>query len=203
MNSVGGSDTTATTMQALLVNLLTHKDIYNRVLAEIDTVALPAQQDDVLESCPLYLACLKETLRLCPPVPGIMPRLCQTGGVELCGYFVPEGVELAGAAYTTQRHKPTYGNDADDFRPDRWLEDAGRAAEWDRLELVFGFGSRKCPGKMVAMMELYKAPLHFLRTFEASFVGAEHTHNSFFLDGGLAHFDGLTVRIRRRDGVKI
>ena len=188
-------------MQALLVNLLTHPDTYSRVLAEIDTVALPAQQDDVLANCPLYVACLKETLRLCPPVPGIYPRVCPPGGVELCGHFVPEGVELAGSPYTTQRHKSMYGDDADDFRPDRWLEDVHRAAEWERLELCFGFGSRKCPGKIVAMMELYKAPLHFMRTFEASLVGAKHTRDSFFFDGGLGHFGEMMIRIRRRDGV--
>lgn len=51
-----------------------------------------------------------------------------------------------------------FGDDAELFRPERWLEcDAAKATEMRRVvELVFGYGRWACAGKSLAFLELNK-----------------------------------------------
>ena len=72
------------------------------------------------------------------------------------GHFIPEGTEITAYAYVTQRNKKFYGEDAEEFNPDRWLESEKRNFELEAAQFTFGVGSRVCLGKDVAIMELYK-----------------------------------------------
>lgn len=49
-----------------------------------------------------------------------------------------------------------YGEDADLFRPERWLESEERSREWERMDVTFGAGYCSCLGKNVAMVEVCK-----------------------------------------------
>ena len=106
--------------------------------------------------------------------PNIFPRLVAKGGLDLYGEFAPEGTEVTGNAWVVQRDPGIYGPDAEVFRPGRWLDSDGglggkagdRAADYaNKYSLTFGYGARGCLGRDLALMELYKAPLQFLRTF--------------------------------------
>lgn len=161
LTSIVGSDTTSTAMQALLKHIMLNRHIYDNVMRELD--ALPshqiAQYDVVSKSCPYYVACVKEAIRLFPSAPTYFPRHPPAGGMELFGKYVPPSAEVAANPYITQRNPKLYGSDPDVFRPERWLEDPDRAAVMDRHEFTFGYGSRMCLGKSLAIMELYKSPV--------------------------------------------
>jgi cytochrome P450 len=77
------------------------------------------------------------------------------GGKVIDGAFVPEGAEITSHAYTMQRDKDLYGEDAEEFRPERWQEDK-KSSEYKSAQLTFGIGSRVCLGKDIANLELYK-----------------------------------------------
>ena len=42
-----------------------------------------------------------------------------------------------------------FGEDADTYRPERWLEDPERAKLMDRYIFTFGQGARTCIGKVI------------------------------------------------------
>ena len=49
-----------------------------------------------------------------------------------------------------------YGADADEFKPERWMQSEKRKFELEAAQLTFGAGSRGCMGKDIALMELHK-----------------------------------------------
>ena len=62
------------------------------------------------------------------------------------------------------RDREAFGADADDFKPERWLQQAGESKDaWDRRRssmdnatFTFGYGSRSCLGRHIAILEIYK-----------------------------------------------
>ncbi|PGH11078.1 hypothetical protein AJ79_05120 [Helicocarpus griseus UAMH5409] len=194
-----GSDTTSTAMQALLIGILTAPQIYDKVMRELD--ALPAgqiaQHDVIQKSCPYYLACVKEAIRLVPSAPTYFPRHPPPEGIELFGKYIPPVAEVAANPYFTQRDPKLYGEEGDAFRPERWLEDPVRAAAMDKYEFTFGYGSRMCLGKSLAMMELYKSPVEFLREFKITPLNRESPARLVYKGGVFWHED-FNITIEKR-----
>lgn len=161
---LAGADTTGTTFQAIIHFLLTHPSAYDRMMEEIDTATRKGlisdmpQYDEVLQHLPFYVGCVKETMRLCPAPASFIPRLVSEPGLDLYGQFVPPGMEIASDPRLVQRDRRLYGDDADEFKPERWL-DAEKAMLYNKYNLTFGYGTRGCLGKDIAMMELFKGPL--------------------------------------------
>lgn len=69
--------------------------------------------------------------------------------------FIPAGTEIGANPYVIHRNKRVFGQDADRFRPERWL-DLEQTAFMDKYLLTWGYGTRICLGKNIAMMETYK-----------------------------------------------
>ena len=102
---IAGADTTGTAFQSMIYHVLTNKEVYNKLIAEIDSASTAGligdvpQYKAVMEHCPYYVACVKETLRLEPSVRNIMPRLVGKDGMEIDGRYIPEGIEVACAPW--------------------------------------------------------------------------------------------------------
>lgn len=169
---LAGADTTGTAFQAMIQYLLTNLKAYNRMVDEIDTafsknlISDMPQHDEVVEHLPYYTACVRETMRLCPSAPNIFPRYVSEPGMDLHGKFAPAGTEISCNPYIVHRDPALYGEDAEEFKPERWL-DPEKAKLYHKYNFGFGFGARVCLGKDIALMELFKGPLQ-VRTIPPS-----------------------------------
>ena len=145
--------------------ILSNDSAYEKMMAEVDEATKAGllssvpKYDEVHRHLPYYTACVKEALRLYPSAPATLARVVPAGGMVIEGLHVPGGTEVACNPWTIGRDKSLYGPDADIFRPERWLESEEQTAQFEKLNFVFGHGTRSCLGKDIAMMELYKGPL--------------------------------------------
>lgn len=204
-NVAGGSDTTAIILRAMVYELLTQPAIHARFLEEIKTV-LKARPNDKDIDAPIswaeglsmtyYQACIKETLRYHPATAQILPRFVPKGGVHICGKYLPEGTIVGCNAWTVHRDKTLYGEDADIFRPERWLEAIPEhARKMEALLFTFGGGKRACVGKNIAMLEITKFVPELFRRIELELIDPSRYKVA---STWLAVQGGLDVRMKMR-----
>ncbi|KAH7115925.1 cytochrome P450 [Dendryphion nanum] len=199
---LAGADTTGTAFQAMMAYIMSNPKVYARLMEEIDSVteegklsAMP-QYNEILQHCPYYIACVKESMRLCPSAPNIFPRIVGPSGMQLHGLFAPPGTEITCNPWLVHRDKNLYGLDACEFRPERWLESEEKTKEYNKYSMVFGYGARVCLGKDIALMELYKAPLQFFRTFRPTV--DENKPGRFVVKGGVGFWEDMWVGVEKR-----
>lgn len=63
-------------------------------------------------------------------------------------------------------------------------------------------GPRICLGKEIALMELYKTPLQFLRSFTPEMVDKQ-APGTYVIKGGVSFFEKTYMRIERRAQVVV
>jgi cytochrome P450 len=80
---------------------------------------------------------------------------------------------------TLHRNKQLWGQDADEFRPERWTEDGFTQPP---AYYPFGGGPRICIGMRLAMMEVKTALVHLLKRFRLS--KCPQTEVSTLIEGG-------------------
>jgi len=97
-----------------------------------------------------------------------MQKRVPDGGATLNGQYVPDGTKIAYCGWVVQRRKENFGEDANVFRPERWLEvdEEERLKKMERVtDLVFGSGRYGCLGKSIAVLELNKVFVEVLMGF--------------------------------------
>jgi len=104
---------------------------------------------------PYTLAVFYEALRLYPPIPLEIKQLVADHPVTLPdGTVLPPDAVVVWSPWALGRSRRTWGEDADEFRPDRWLvREGGKTAMAQRPASefpVFNGGPRSCLGKKMA-----------------------------------------------------
>ncbi|KAK3347287.1 cytochrome P450 [Lasiosphaeria hispida] len=199
---LAGSDTTATAMRATMLHILTNPRVYSKLLAEIiDKAPSSPIRDAEARQMPYLQAVIKEGLRIFPPVTGLMSKNVPEGGDSFNGSLIPEGTKIGYSAFGLSRNRAVWGNDADVFRPERWLRatpDKLREQE-AALDLVFGYGRWQCLGKNIALIELNKVFVELLRKFDLCIVDPTTPWNS--KNRGIFTQSEMWIRATRRDYV--
>ena len=151
-----GSDTTATSIRAILLHVITNPLIYLRLQREIDSgimdgrISTPAREDEV-RKLPYLQACIREALRIFPPITYLRERVTPKDGDTLNGYPIPAGVNI-GFNLPGLLLNNVFGCDARTFRPERWLdqEPAHLRNMESTMDFVFGWGATSCLGRRMA-----------------------------------------------------
>ncbi|CAG8740164.1 9828_t:CDS:2, partial [Racocetra persica] len=100
-----------------------------------------------------YLDCvLKESLRIVPPVPGLIRYNLKDE--ILNGYFIPKNTLMMIPIHTIHHDPLIWGDDADWFNPSRWLDPEIKSKVSSSNFLPFSAGSKNCLGMKMANLEL-------------------------------------------------
>jgi cytochrome P450 len=119
---------------------------FERLLRNPDKMALA--REDARDGDGSYLdAVIKETLRLCPPVPVVVRRLLEP--MRLGGYELPAGTTVAPCIHLIHRSEKHYPQ-AKSFLPERFVGRQPGTYTW----IPFGGGTRRCLAASYAEMEM-------------------------------------------------
>ncbi|CAJ2512418.1 Uu.00g054330.m01.CDS01 [Anthostomella pinea] len=201
---VAGTDSTATGIRMTLLLLVSNPMAYHKLRAEIDNgigkgkVSSPIK-DTEARQLPYLQAVIKEGLRTFPVVTATFFKKVPRGGDTINGYYVPEGTEIGHNVLGIMRSRKYWGDDADAFRPERWLEADTETAEMMSgvLEALWGSGRYKCLGRVVAQMELNKVFVELLRRFDFAVVNPQNAVE--ILNPGFFLMSEMRMRVTRRD----
>ena len=173
-----GSETTAISLAAVFYFLLRNRRCLDLLLKELDDAVTSGKleaRDDGLTSwsesqnLPYLDACVKESFRMHPAAGLPLERVTPPAGIEICGENIPGNTIVGCSAWVIHKRPEVFGDDVENYRPERWLEVSGeKRKEMDGTLFHFGAGARTCIGKNISLLEVYKLVPSFLRRFEVS-----------------------------------
>ncbi|PHH93001.1 hypothetical protein CDD83_2490 [Cordyceps sp. RAO-2017] len=165
---LGGRDTSASMMSSLFWVLARRPDVVRAIRLELAALDGRKPSWEELKGLKYLNNVLKEALRLWPPVPSNMRTasrdvvLPKGGGPDgQSPLFVPKGTECRFSMYSLQRRKDLYGEDAEEFRPERW--DTLRTS-WEYVP--FSGGPRVCIGQQFALTMVSYLTARIFQLFE-------------------------------------
>ena len=170
---LAGRDTTAGLLGWTLWCLARHPHVFTKLRAAIIENFGDGEDESAitfagLKSCSYLQHVLSETLRLYPSVPlntrqanrdTTLPR---GGGFDgSAPIYVKKNQAIAYSTYVMHRREDFWGEDADQFIPDRWN---GRRSGWEFLP--FNGGPRVCLGQQFALTEAGYVITRLLQKFD-------------------------------------
>ncbi|XP_059654600.1 3-beta-hydroxylase-like [Cornus florida] len=143
---VGGTDTSSAVIEWEMTELLRHPKVMKKLQNEVRGIAKGKDDitEDDLEKMHYLKAVIRESMRLHAPVPFLMPREA-IQDVSVMGYDIAAGTQVLINVWAIARD-PLLWEDAEVFRPDRFLNTSIDYKGNDFKFLPFGAGRRGCPG---------------------------------------------------------
>ncbi|KAL6302781.1 cytochrome P450 monooxygenase [Sparassis latifolia] len=172
---LAGRDTTAGTLTFMTYLLAEHPPVLQRLRAEILAQVGPTRYPDFddMREMKYLRAVINETLRIFPSVPAnarspikstTLPPL-EPGGKP---FYIPKGTRGMYIVMNMHKDKDLWGPDADEFDPDRFLDD--RLTKYlvpnPFIFLPFNAGPRICLGQQFAYNEMSFFMVRLLQAFD-------------------------------------
>ncbi|KAG8483880.1 hypothetical protein CXB51_023468 [Gossypium anomalum] len=175
-----GSETTSSTIEWAMAELLRKPDSMKKVKEEINRVIgpqrkveesdidnLPSQrkvEESDIDNLPYFQAVIKETLRLHPVIPLLLPRNAMQD-TDYMGYFIPKETQIFVNVWAIGRDPETW-EDPLAFKPERFL---GSKIDYkgQNFELLpFGSGRQICLGISLAHKVVHLGLATLLNSFD-------------------------------------
>ncbi|XP_004309257.1 PREDICTED: cytochrome P450 704C1-like [Fragaria vesca subsp. vesca] len=198
---IAGKDTVATALSWLFYMICKYPRIQEKIAQEVREATnlkdnssvddfAASLTEEVLDKMQYLHAALTETLRLYPAVP-VTAKVCFSDDTWPDGFSVKKGDMIAYQPYAMGRMKFLWGDDAEEFRPERWLDENGTFQPESPFKFTaFQAGPRICLGKEFAYreMKIFSAVLLRYYTFKLSEKKIRvnyRTMINLYIDGGL------------------
>ncbi|XP_047058224.1 alkane hydroxylase MAH1-like [Lolium rigidum] len=194
---IAGRDTTSSALTWFFWLISNHPNVEEKILAELHEHPSSGQHRNAAELKRLvYLhAALSESLRLYPPVPfehkaAVRPDTLPSGAA------VGTTRRVIVSLYSMGRMESVWGKDCLEFRPERWLNEAGRLQHQPSYKFVaFNVGPRTCLGRELAFSQMKAVVAAVVPRFRMEVAGTEAIPKLSII---LHMKDGLKVRVRNR-----
>ncbi|TVY50558.1 Cytochrome P450 [Lachnellula cervina] len=202
---LAGRDTTACCLSWTFRLLVRHPYVMNRLRNEVAIIMgkseLPSREQ--IRRMPFLACVIKESLRLYPPVPLNNRTVTQTtmlptgGGPDgISPILVRKGELVVFSQYVNSRKRNIFGEDADEFHPERW-EDGGLSnIGW--AYFPFSGGPRQCLGEDFALMEVSYTVVRLLQASSAILLPAGEKIEPVGMER-----QRLTLVLQSADGCKV
>ncbi|WCJ36156.1 cytochrome P450 family 71 subfamily A polypeptide 12 [Euphorbia peplus] len=143
---VAGTETISTTMEWLMAELIRDENVMRKAQQEVRRIVGNKSKVEAADIEKMnYLKCIvKETLRLHPPAPFLVPRET-SADVELGGYYIPSKTTVYFNALAIQTD-PKIWERSEEFVPERFENNPVDFKGKEFQLIPFGGGRRICPG---------------------------------------------------------
>ncbi|KAJ8748047.1 hypothetical protein K2173_001010 [Erythroxylum novogranatense] len=141
-----GTHTTFTVLEWAMTELLRHPEVLKKLQKEVREIANGNSfvTEDDMSQMHYLKAVIKETLRLHPPIPLLVPRE-STQHVQIKGFDILPGTQVFINVWAIGRAHESW-DQPEVFRPERFLNCAVDFRGHDFNLIPFGSGRRSCPG---------------------------------------------------------
>lgn len=161
-----GTETTSSTLEWAVTELLNNPEALSKARLELEQKVGKGNliEESDITQLPYLQTIVKETLRLHPPVPLLLPRKA-SADVEITGFIIPKGAQVLVNAWAIGRDTSTW-DDPYSFKPERFLG-SDVDVKGRNFELIpFGAGRRICPGLPLAIRMLYLMLGSLIKSFD-------------------------------------
>jgi cytochrome P450 len=162
----GGTESSAVTVEWALSELLKKPEVFARATEELDRVVgrgcWVTEKD--IPSLPYMDAIVKETMRLHPVAPMLVPRLSRED-TSIGGYDIPAGTRVLVSVWSIGRD-PELWDAPEEFMPERFIGSRLDVKGQDYELLPFGSGRRMCPGYSLGLKVIQVSLANLLHGFE-------------------------------------
>ncbi|KAK9050333.1 hypothetical protein SSX86_030698 [Deinandra increscens subsp. villosa] len=186
---LAGTETTATTVEWAMASIMHDYIVMKKVQEElVEVVGLNNMVEESHLSKLIYLdATIKETLRMYPVVPFLMPRSPRKSCI-IGRYTIPKGCTIFLNVWSIHRD-PRYWDNPLKFDPDRFLTNKWDYSGKNLVYFPFGSGRRSCAGVPLAEKMLMFILASLLHSFDWRLPqGEEHDLTETF---------GITLKKRK------
>ncbi|PHU05199.1 Cytochrome 76A2 [Capsicum chinense] len=161
-----GSETTSSSIEWAMTELLCNPEAMYKVKSELSDVVGDTKKfnEANIDSLKYLQAVIKETLRLHPPIPFLVPRKA-IQETEFMGYHIPKDTQIFVNAWAIGRD-PKCWKDPLDFKPERFLESNIEYRGQNFEFIPFGAGRRICAGIPLAHRVLHLVLGSLLHEFD-------------------------------------
>ncbi|THU67550.1 hypothetical protein C4D60_Mb05t25840 [Musa balbisiana] len=162
----GGTESSAVTVEWAISELLMRPEVLEKATEELDRVVGRGRwvEERDVPRLPYVEAIVKETMRLHPVAPMLVPRLSREH-TTVDGYDIPAGTRVLVSVWAIGRD-PSVWDAPEEFRPERFVGSQIDVKGHDFELLPFGAGRRMCPGYSLGLKVIQLSLANLLHGFE-------------------------------------